>query len=451
MDQTESVLVLCSRCTALCLVVLVLLGGSGALGQVQQAAEARIDLLNRKAMDEYDTLEFEAARAALVEAIGVARSAGVTGGAVLTQTYLNLGIVYGAGLNDRINAVKYFAAALRTSPDAALNPARATPALEEMFNAAKEQVAAEPPPTPAAPAFQHTPVDEAVTGRPVRIRVRVRGAQSVLLFYRTVGSSDFQRVVMQQVTPGLYVGAIPAQVVAGRSIYYYVEAHNAAGERVQGHGTALSPNIITVRQVAGPGPGPGPGPGRPSAPQSKVFSIGLMVGAGLGIVNGGESEHAHPQLAGTARPVDINPGGALAPFHAAPELSYHLNRDWHICVLGRIQLVNAVDEGNKISLLGEARAKRFFGDGDFRFYMAFGAGAGQIRHRIPLGDYDGHAGTPNDLVDTRVAGIGAFGLGGGFSYMFSSYVGLALEVNGLIMVPDFAANLDVNSGLVLSF
>ena len=438
-----------SRSRWFSLLLLTLLVSSDVHAQVKAAATARIRLLNKKAMDEYDTLEFEAARAALVEAVGVARSAGITGGDALTTTYLDLGIVYGAGLNDRINAIKYFSAAMRINRNAVLNPSRATPALEEMFNSAKQNLPVSPPPT--GPAFRHNPVDDAVVGRTVRIRVHVAdpSAERVVLYFRTVGASDFRQVPMQEVKSGSYVGVVPAQLVRGRSIYYYVEAQNAAGERLHGHGTATSPNIISVRPA---GVQPPPPPQQQQQQRSgKVFSIGLMVGAGLGIVNGGESEHEQPQAAGGAKTVDINPGGALAPFHIAPELSYHLNDNWHLCVLGRIQVINATTESSKVSLLGEARAKRFFGEGALRFYMAFGAGAGQMRHRIPLGDYDSLASTPDDRVDSRVAGIGAFGLGGGISYMFSSYVGLALEINGLIMVPAFAANLDLNTGLLLSF
>jgi hypothetical protein len=447
------------------LLLALLLAPAPAGAQVAAAAEARLKLLNKKAMDEYDSLEFEAAKAALLEALGVAKAANISGGATLTQTYLHLGVVYGAGLNDRLNAVKYFTAALRITPNAKLNPTRATPALEEMFKSALDKVAASPPPRPPrrGPPFQHTPVDEATAGRNVQITAKVSapGVVRVVLFYRAVGSDEFQQAVMQRTTSGHYVGAIPGQLVRGQAVHYYVEAQDDVGEKVYGHGTATSPNIISVRrgQVISPIPRPAPKPRK----TSKVFSIGLMAGAGLGIVNGGESEHAHPQIDNTDKTVDINPGGAMAPFHVAPELSYHLNDQWHLCLLGRIQVVNALDAGtpvagsqaselsSNISWLGQARAKRFFGGGAARFYMAFGAGGGQIRHRIPLGDYDNVASTPNDRVDARVAGVGAFGLGAGLLYMFSGYVGFALEVNGLILVPDFAANLDVNTGLVLSF
>jgi hypothetical protein len=144
---------------------------------------------------------------------------------------------------------------------------------------------------------------------------------------------------------------------------------------------------------------------------------------------------------------------ASAPFHIAPELSYHITNDWHLSALVRVQVVNAISagQGSQVSALGELRAKRFFGKGPLRFYLAFGAGGGQVRHRIPLGDYDSFDETPNDIVDTRVAGLGCLGVGGGLSWMFSSYVGIAAEVNALVLIPDFAAHGDLQAGLVFAF
>ncbi len=324
-------------CLGMALTVLTVSGGADA--QVRAAALSRIKLLNKKAMDEYDSLEFEAAKSALLEAVAVAEGAKIERGKTLTATYLNLGVVFGAGLNDRINAIKYFTAALRISPAATLNPARATPSLEEMFKTAGEN-AAKDPPKPRAPPFVHTPVDDATTGRRIKLYAKINpvlNPNSVVVFYRISGSEDFKELKMRQVRTGTWFGAVPAKDVRGRSIYYYIEAMDETGDRLGGSGTATSPNIISIQRGRISGPGTGtrrPIPKKPK-PGDKVISIAVMVGAGIGVVHGGHSEHEQQQQQGS-RTVEINPGGALAPFHIAPEVSYHINADWHVGLLGRI-------------------------------------------------------------------------------------------------------------------
>jgi hypothetical protein len=419
-----------------------------AEAQVRQAALARIKILNKKAMDEYDGLEFEAAKKILLEAIGVAESASVGKGPELVQTYMNLGIVYGAGISDRLNAVKYFTEAVKADPTVTLDAARSTPILEEMFKSAKDNAGTARTPKRGS-GFRHTPVDEAPEGKAVRVRARVGAdvsAAKILLYYRVGG--EFESVVMGEDRPGLFLGTIPGDRVTGKSLHYYLEAQGDGGERVAGHGTAANPNIIVVRpREGGPGPDPRPRPKR----SRKVVSIAVMVGAGLGIVYGGQSEHEQPQVTGTDAFVDIKPGGAVAPFHLAPELSYHLSDNWHLSALVRIQFVNATTFKGKVSVLGMARAKRFFGEGRLRHFLAFGGGGGQIRHRIALGDYDGLPDTDDSIVDARVAGVGAFGLAYGLRFMFTSSVGIVAELTGAILVPQFAAHLDLNTGLVFSF
>lgn len=428
-----------------------------AWSQVRTAAVARIKLLNKKAMDEYDGLEFETSKKILLEALAIAQGASVTKGSVLTATYLNLGVVCGAGLNDRVSAVKYFSAALRADPQAALDPARSTPILEEMFKSARDSVGTttEPPPRPADTGFRHTPLTEAKAGETLRVRARVGeglGARRVLLYFRPDGASGFEQLEMQETRTGHYVVDLPATNLSGRSFAYYLEAEDDGGQRLGGRGTAAEPNLVMIRESEG----------RPRGAASHPrFSIGVMGGLGLGVVVEGQSEHVQPQNDGSYHTVGIKTGGAIAPFHLAPELSYHITDQWHLSLQGRIQLVNATTNSTRVSVLGLARAKRYFGSGALRVFAAFGAGGGQVRFRIPLGNYDatspayekGEAKdlTLNNLVDTRVAGLGAICLGGGLRYMFSTYVGLVLELNGMILVPDFAVDADLNTGLVFSF
>ena len=113
---------------------------------------------------------------------------------------------------------------------------------------------------------------------------------------------------------------------------------------------------------------------------------------------------------------------------------------------------------SRVSVLGLLRARRFFLEGPLKLYVAFGAGGGQIRHRVELGNYDVDENTgkdptkaENDRVDARLSQYVAFNVGGGLKYMFHPNIGVALDLSGIILVPDFAAHLDINLGPVISF
>lgn len=436
--------------------MLLLLGGyaAPASAQLSSAAATRIAQLDKQAMENYDSLEFDAAKKQLLEALKLAETGKVADKALLGRTNMNLGIVFGAGFNNRITAIKYFTAALKLDRKMKLPAARATPALEEMFKSAKDNLG---PEVPEPSAFRHKVVDEATAGQSVVVRVVTRpslGATSVLLFVRKSGTARFQRIKMKAYNGGIYQALIPAEEVKGKSIYYYVEAQDESGGRLAGSGEAASPNIISIN----PGQTPGPGPGDEKKPTPKSgrtkFSIAVLGGTGVGIVFGGSSESAQPRNGQPNEKVDIAPGAALAPVHIGIDLAYHITREWHISALVRLQMLTALRGGlssEKISVLGLVRAKRFFGDGMLRFFLSFGAGGGQIRHRIPLGDYDSDPATDDDIVDARVAGVAAFGFGGGMLVAFHRNVGLVLELVGMILVPDFAAHADFNLGLAFSF
>ncbi|MCK5800795.1 MAG: hypothetical protein KAI47_26590 [Deltaproteobacteria bacterium] len=442
------------------LVILTL--GRSASAQLASEAHKRIMHLNKTAMDNYDSLEFDAAKKELLEALRLASTARITDKKLLGVTHLNLGVVYGAGFNKRAEATTEFKAALKLNRQIKLPVARATPAIEEMFKAAKDSLG---PEVPEPSAFRHKVVDEATAGQSVIIRVQTRpslGATQVLLHYRKSGTARFVDIAMRAYPKGVFRATIPAAEVRGRSIYYYIEAQDDSGGRLAGSGEAASPNIISINPAVAPLPKPGgtgdgggegpDGPRTDSKPTS--FSISLMVGTGGGIVFGGQSEHVHVRSNSPPRTVSIKPGVAFAPVHVAVDLGYHLTRGWHLSALVRLQLLTAL-HGNsaseQVSVLGVVRAKRFFGDGMVRFFLHFGAGGGQIRHRIPLGDYDSDGATADDVVDSRAAGVAAFAFGGGMLVAFHRNVGLVLELGGLILVPDFAAHADLNLGVVFSF
>lgn len=440
--------------------IFAVVGPPRAQAQLKTAATARIKQLNKMAMENYDSLEFENAKKQLLEAVKLAKETALGDKKVVGEIYLNLGVVMGAGFNDKAASTKYFVEALKHDRKLVIPAARATPALEEIFKAAKASVG---PDIPSAGAFKHRVIDEAMQGRPVAIEVSVHeslGARAVVLFYRKSGSAaSFLQLNLAAQSGGLYMAQIPASAVAGRSIYYYVEAQDKAGGRLAGSGEAASPNIIAIidggKGSGGDGSGKGgDGSGGEGSKGTSTLSVAIIGGTGFGLVFGGESENAHERTGAGDKKVDIAPGGALAPVHIAGEVSYHLDENWQISALVRVQLMTAL-AGDKaedsVSVLGILRGKRFFGTGAFRPLLAFGAGGGQIRHRIPLGDYDADPATDDDVVDARVAGIAVLSFGGGFQYMFSRHVGVLVELVGLFTLPDFSAHADVNAGLVLSF
>jgi len=437
-----------------------------ASAQVSQAAKERIRLLNSQAMEQYDVLEFDAAKKKLEEALSEAAKYDLAGDKSMALTHINLGVVYGAGFNDRLNAVKHFTEALKLNPEASIDAMRATPTLEEMFTSAKENV---PPPKKKDLTLRHNPKDDVPAGQVVTLKALAGEdlePHQVVLVYWLQGRKKRQKVKMPMVSPNVYQGQIPAKHVTAKSIYYYIEARDEAGKRIQGHGNKGSPNILSVRGGRTVKPPPG---GKDPAKDDQILSIYVMVGAGFGVVHGGNSENTHPLPKGNEKPFDtlsIETGGAISPFHVAPEVTYHINEKWHIGLMGRLQFVNAISSkpannqelmASRVSVLGLLRARRFFLDGPLRVYVAFGAGGGQIRHRIELGNYDqqpnGSDPTPaeNDRVDARVAQYVAFNVGGGLRYMFHKNIGIALDLSGLVLVPDFAAHLDVNLGPVISF
>src|SRR4030095_14836019 len=95
--------------------------------------------MNKKAMEDYDSLEFESARKTLIDAVSILRANGYDETPLAAKTYINLGILYISGFKDRNRGVQQFVNALRTKPESKLDPALATPELDEAFQAASRQ------------------------------------------------------------------------------------------------------------------------------------------------------------------------------------------------------------------------------------------------------------------------------------------------------------------------
>jgi hypothetical protein len=282
----------------------------------QPAAQAIIDKIvqmNKKALDDYDTLEWDSAKRTLLEALVAGKKGGLDGHPVMARTYLHLGCVYITGLKDRQKGVQSFVRAIEIDPAIKIEQMMTDPELEAAFAEATKRVkprpdagvpAAAPPPPPPAPPKSKGPVmeDESARSAPKRrgpvmesttpplapgavwsdqpgepdlpahinaldcptpdevppdkaVRLRCAAADNLgvaklFLMYRLPASEEFGSVEMVRTPKGWYQGKLPKKAVTGKSVQLYFEGRNAGGKPVVSNGRADSPNLILIREEA---------------------------------------------------------------------------------------------------------------------------------------------------------------------------------------------------------
>ena len=475
--------------------------------RAEEDVAAKVAQLNKRAMEDYDLLEFEAAKKTLTEAVSLLKKAGLESDPAAAKTYLNLGIVYVGGLKDRYKGFQQFVKALQVKADSKLDPSLATPELQEVFDNARDTVGVpkgggkvtqktppietqKTPPVEVAPptpvdgtsddikGLVHKTVDEAPIGQPIPIKAQVGSdvaASRLFLFYRTPDREDYATVPMTKNKKGVYTGMIPGEAVQGKSLQYYIEARDSRGKPLIGNGSPSSPNIITVAAagtVVPQDPGDTENPlatqqvsrrdteiKRNVEPESGGrHEVWLTVGAGTGF--GIATGNADLQSK-----VPIATGFAPAYVHLIPEIGFFVAERWALSVQGRLQILTNADSmstatnctatGNYVcgqpatgGIVVLGRLMYFFSRDHFRGFADFAAGGGQLRHTVDIGTAlgAGHDGA----TDTVNSGPVFFGPGLGFHYDFSDRVGLVGELQSLIGVDQFTANLDFNLGFAFN-
>ena len=127
---------------------------------------------------------------------------------------------------------------------------------------APPETAANPSPPESAVAaseWTHTPIDAVPPNQPLDVRVQtpVMKGVKVYLYYRGKGQADFTPVLMKR-HGSEKIGRIPADMLAGKSIQYYIEAKDKTGNVLKNSGSQTDPNIVMVdaeakAQIAGRG------------------------------------------------------------------------------------------------------------------------------------------------------------------------------------------------------
>lgn len=395
--------------------------------------------MSKRAMEDYDSLEFESSRRTLLDALQQLRANGLDDGPTAAKIYLNLGIVYINGFKDRNRGQQQFLNALKINAQIKVDPTVATPETDEAYAAARRQLAAsapaEPKPseeptvpaTPTPPAADevhglvYNPIDESRPNMPVPIRAKLGsdvGATRVFLFYRGSGQEDFVSVPLKNTGGNDWVSIIPADAVVGKSLQYYLEARDARGRAVVGAGSSMNPFIILISDTAPPPTNvPEVDLEDPLARERMAkkkrederhsthdhLFIFVMPGFGFGVQpKGNHTEVAYQYQAqyNAYVPTPINStGAAVAPFHIGVEVGYSITPHFSLSLLGRFQVVTGGNaETQKVAgmptqgatskaggaVAGFLRARYRFLDGRFHPYVHLDIGGGEIRQYVDI-------------------------------------------------------------------
>jgi hypothetical protein len=152
--------------------------------------------------------------------------------------------------------------------------------------------------------------------------------------------------------------------------------------------------------------------------------------------------------------------------HFAPEVGYYVLPDLMISVQLRLQLITGATEyrsatgcgtdmvcpAGTYAFAGLARASYFFGEGDFRTYIAGNIGGGTIRHVATFESQPVCGPKSNQTcVDTVPSGPILVGAGLGAMYNVSPAFALTLGTNALLGFTKFTFNVDLNLGVAFEY
>jgi hypothetical protein len=107
--------------------------------------------------------------------------------------------------------------------------------------------------TYSASDFQHQLVDSAPPGKPLDVSAFVPedSGFTVTLYYRAAGDATFTAKQMKWRYKEL-VARVPAAVMKGSTIQYYIEVKDQAGNKVTSSGKSTNPNLVTIDASASP-------------------------------------------------------------------------------------------------------------------------------------------------------------------------------------------------------
>jgi hypothetical protein len=294
-----------SKQIGLALMVLTAFGSvtfsAGGAAAQDQAAIDKLVQMNKKALEDYDTLEWDSAKKTLLDALMAGKKSGLETHPIAARTYVHLGAVYITGFKNRDKALQSFTRALEIDPEIQLSKGIATSEVNDVFSEAQRRAkgggavggAGEESTPPASGSRRRRPVmdsdagggggskparsasrprlgsdddeepdlparinaldcpnaDETLLEKPVTVRCALAPTlpvAKVFLIYRMPGKDEYTETEMAKTPKGWYQAKIPKKAVTGKSLQFYFEGRNASGKPVVANGAQSSPNIMLI-------------------------------------------------------------------------------------------------------------------------------------------------------------------------------------------------------------
>ena len=396
---------------------------------------------------------------------------------VTARTYVHLGIVTFLGFKQKDEAIKQFRKALDIQADIKLDKILATPEVQEVYDEAVEQqnqAATKKPPPDIKPGegIEHTPITKSPQGGAIEIKASVDpalGAKKVVLSFSADGADDFAEREMKEdpAISGGYTAEIPSSATQGGAVDYFIEALGDNDAVVASKGSA---NKTLKIAMLGPNGQPLVGKGgkgkklenKPADDEAPTWLFGLGFGSGVGWATGN----------GEVNDMDVvKPTGfAMAKLgHIVPEIGYYISPEFMLSLQLRYQHITGgtpyyldqtdsscggdhICEPGTYAFAGFARATYFFGEGDFRTYVAGTAGLGTIRH-VATFESQTHCGKNHDqiCIDTVPSGPIFVGAGAGIMYNLTPAFALTFGTNALLGFTKFTFHIDLNAGIAFEY
>lgn len=457
-----------------------------AIGASSAWADPKADVSSKtkEAMENYDLMDYDAAKKALNQALATAKKAKLDKDPVTARVYLDLGLAaFAAG--DQEGAKVAFLSAVQIDPKIQIEAAYKSPELTKLLDEAKagaggggkvttggggttSEPVADAVDCSSVKGFEHTIIDTAPQAAPQPIEVLL-GADitpvKVSAFYRVEGATDFTEVKLSKQGDCKYTGAIPATAMKGSLIHYYVAALDGNNKAIASKGSSGSPNILELtapvkKNVAIKDDGEDPINGKKGGGGGEKIDTGGEVSGG--VVAGGKRPKVMITLAGGTGfgyVTGNTEGGNMVQQCCVgnsyvvllPEIGYQVNDKLSIGIAGRIGLplganVNAEgSEGHSTIAPGALVRLRYTLSATGEGLRVMGQiGGGVMRNTIKLT-------TNTEGMDTDIVTQGPLLIGGGIGFLkkLSGKVAFVADLSALagVAVVDKVSGVNTNTGI----